>query len=253
METDESRHTKFSILISIQIPSIICYIGLIYHMISNRPALQAVYNHAPLVMLFVGAATVLVDLSMVLNFLRTGIVIPTSDIYCHIWNFIDFLLYALASIMMLWQSIEKHILIFHYRQLLNTRKKRFFFHYAPLITIFLYLALFYVYVTFIYQCQNNFDYRKVICGGLCFVINNPALSVFDQFAHTVVPSILFVISNIGLWGRILWQKHHRMRRPIEWRRHRKMILQFIPVSILFSCGYLPFGFVQIYQAMNGPT
>ncbi|CAF1219740.1 unnamed protein product [Rotaria sp. Silwood1] len=144
METDESRHTKFSILISIQIPSIICYIGLIYHMISNRPALQAVYNHAPLVMLFVGAATVLVDLSMVLNFLRTGIVIPTSDIYCHIWNFIDFLLYALASIMMLWQSIEKHILIFHYRQLLNTRKKRFFFHYAPLITIFLYLALFYV-------------------------------------------------------------------------------------------------------------
>ncbi|CAF1349580.1 unnamed protein product [Rotaria sp. Silwood1] len=44
-----------------------------------------------------------------------------------------------------------------------------------------------------------------------------------------------------------------MRRAVEWRRHRKMILQFLPVSILYSCGYLPFGFLQCYQAINGPT
>ncbi|CAF2405451.1 unnamed protein product [Rotaria sp. Silwood2] len=44
-----------------------------------------------------------------------------------------------------------------------------------------------------------------------------------------------------------------MRRTMEWRQHRKMILQFLPVSILYSCGYLPFGFVQCYQAINGPT
>ncbi|CAF4372758.1 unnamed protein product [Rotaria sp. Silwood2] len=253
METIESRRIKFGVLLSLQIPSIACYLGLIYHITSNRVTLRALHNHAPLVLLFVGLITVIVDLSMILNFLRTGIVNPSTDVYCRIWNFIDLLLYALVSILMLWTSVERHILIFHHHQLLNTERKCFFGHYFPYCVIFGYLILFYTYIAFIHSCENHFDYYQVVCAGLCFVYDPPALGVFDQFAHTVIPSILIVILNLGLWFRVLWQKHHRMRRTMEWRQHRKMILQFLPVSILYSCGYLPFGFVQCYQAINGPT
>ena len=253
METVESRRVKFIVLISLQVPSIACYLGLIYHIVSNRAARRTLYNHAPLVLLFVGLITVFADLSMILDFLRMGIVSSSTHFYCRMWNFIDLLLYALVSILMLWTSIERHILIFHQHHLLNTERKRFFIHYFPFIIIFIYLIFFYLYVAFINPCENKFYYDQVVCGGLCFVPDTPILGVFDQLAHTIIPSILIFVLSIGLWLRILWQKYHRMRRAVEWRQHHKMILQFLPICILYLCGYLPFGFVQCYHMIHGPT
>lgn len=253
MESIESRKIKFIILLSLQVPSILCYGALIYHIVCNRVARQALYNHAPLVLLFVGLITVVIDLSMILDFLRTGLVSSSTDFYCRFWNFIDLLLYALVSILMLWTSIERHILIFHQHQLLNTQRKRFLLHYVPFLVIFGYLIVFYLYIAFIHPCDNKFYYDQVVCAGLCFVLDTPILGVFDQLAHTILPSLLIFILSVGLWCRILWQKYYRMRRPLEWRQHHKMILQFLPICVLYLCGYLPFGFVQCYHMIHGPT
>ncbi|CAF1627600.1 unnamed protein product [Rotaria magnacalcarata] len=193
------------------------------------------------------------DLFMILNFLQTGVVKPSTNAYCRAWNFIDLLLYALLSIMMLWTSIEWHILIFHNQQLLNTQRKLVYVHYAPVAFIFGYLTDFYMYIAFIHQCENQFDYSQVVCAGLCVVIDTPVLGVFDQLAHTIVPSILIVIANICLLLRVLWQKHYRMRQAIYWRKHRKMIWEFLPVSVFYLCSYLSFGFIQCYHMTHGPT
>lgn len=253
METEKVREIKFAVLLLLQIPSIACYIGLIYHMISDKNILRALHHHAPLALLFVGFLAVIVDVSIVLNFLRTGLARPSTDTFCRIWNFIDLLFSTLVSILMLWTSIERHILIFHHHQLLNTKRKRFYIHYMPLIIIFAYLIPYYVYITFLHSCPNNFDYSQMICGGLCFYDFTPVWGVFDQLAHNIIPSILIALLNLGLWFRVLWQKNYRMRRAIEWRQHRKMILQLLPICIIYSFGYLPYGFVQCFRMIHGST
>ncbi|CAF4395161.1 unnamed protein product, partial [Rotaria magnacalcarata] len=166
---------------------------------------------------------------MILDFLRTGVVTPSNDAYCSMWIFIDMLLYALACALMLWISIERHILIFHNQQLLDTKRKRLFVHYF------------------------QYDYQVVICNGACFAFANPILGLYDQFANSLVPYLLIIIVNIGLWLRIVWQKHYRMRRAVDWRQHRKIILQFAPVLIVYMFGYLTFGSLQCYHMIHGPT
>ncbi|CAF4669842.1 unnamed protein product, partial [Rotaria sp. Silwood2] len=219
METIESRRIKFCVLLSIQIPSITCYIGLIYNTVSNRGTLRALQNHALFFLLVADLLAILTDLCMVLDFLRTGVVIPSIDVYCRIWNFIDLFLYGLVSILMLWTTIERHIFIFHHGELLNTRIKRFCFHYGPLIFAFGYLLMFYIYIAFIHPCENHFDYNQVVCAGLCFATDTPVLGIYDQLVHSIVPSILICILNLGLWIRVIWQKYYRMRRSLEWQQH----------------------------------
>lgn len=253
MESELSRRIKFGVLVSLQIPSLACYCGLLHHYLGDRQSRAALQNHAPLALLIVGLLTVLVDLSLILDYLRMGVVSYVSDLYCQIWNFLDLTLYALVSILMLWSSIERHIIIFHSQQLLGTRRQKFFVHYLPLIIIFTYLIFFYIYIAFIHACTNKFDFHQVVCAGLCFVFETPVVGVLDQFLHTVIPSILIVIINMALWLRVLWQKYRHAGRIIEWKRQRKMVLQFLPMSTLYSCGYLPFGILQCYQAVNGPT
>ncbi|CAM4925519.1 unnamed protein product [Rotaria socialis] len=215
METVESCHTKFGVLISLQIPSIACYIGLVYHMLSSRHNLQKLRNHTAISMLFVGFIAVIMGLSMILNFLQTGTLKLGTGAYCRVWNFIDLLLYALLSILMLLTSIERHILIFHKQQILNAQRKRFYVHYIPLACIFGYL------IFFLYLNRFHPSMRKSIrlqssglCWSICFVIDTPVLGVFDQLAHTIVPSILIFIANICLLLRALWQKHYHMRQAI---------------------------------------
>ncbi|CAF1319528.1 unnamed protein product [Rotaria sp. Silwood1] len=253
METTESRLVKFGILISLQPPSIICYLASIHYIVSNRRAREALHNHGPLVLLFVGLFTVIFDLSMILDFLRTGVVTPSTYSYCRMWAFFDMLLYALVCILMLWISIERHILIFHQRQWLDTERKRYFVHYLPLILIFGYLTAFYIYGGFIYPCENNFDYHVVLCGSLCFAFADPVLGLYDQFVNSLIPILLIVIVNLGLWIRIVWQKYYRVRQAMEWRQHRKMIVQFVPVAVLYMSGYLTYGFLQCYHMIHGPT
>ncbi|CAF4344372.1 unnamed protein product [Rotaria magnacalcarata] len=238
METVESRLIKFGIFMTLQPPSIICYLASIHYILYNRSTRQALHNHGPLILLFIGLFTVIFDLSMILNFLRAGVVTPINDAYCTL---------------MLWISIERHIIIFHNQQLLDTKRKRFFVHYFPIAFIFGYLIVFYVYGVFFYPCKNQYDYQVVICNGACFAFANPILGHYDQFVNSLVPYFLIIIVNVGLWLRIVWQKHYRMRRAVDWRQHRKIILQFAPVLIVYMFGYLTFGSLQCYTMIHGPT
>jgi hypothetical protein len=179
---------------------------------------------------------------MVLDYLRRGIIVPNSPIYCLIWNFLDLLFYSLTNVLMLWASIERHILIFH-KSILNTTRKRFIIHYIPLIILSIYLILFCIVLTFLYPCENDFDYTQVICGGLCYAEKSPWLAITDRLIHDIIPVCLIAISSICLLGRVIWQKYYRMRLPIRWSRHRKMAIQIFPLSVLYLCGIIPYGLV----------
>ncbi|CAF3888768.1 unnamed protein product [Adineta steineri] len=166
-----------------------------------------------------------------------------TTIGCLIWNVIDFSLYGLISLFMLWASIERHILIFHDR-LMNTRRRRQLIHYAPLIVIPTYMITFYFIVIIFYPCENDFDYSKVVCSGVCFYAANPALAVFDQLAHSIIPAVLIALLNMAIIIRFVWHKHHHMRQPAGSARYRKMIVQLLPISLLYLCGIVPYGFLS---------
>ncbi|CAM2713778.1 unnamed protein product [Rotaria socialis] len=176
METVETRRMKFGIFMTLQPPSIICYLASIHYILTHRGTRQALHHHGPLVLLFVGLFTVIFDLSMILDFLRTGFVTPRNEGYC-----------------------------------------------------------------------------IVVCSGACFAFANPILGLYDQFPNSVVPYLLIVIVNVGLWLRIVWQKHYRMRRAVDWRQHRKIIVQFAPVLIVYMFGYLTYGSLECYIMVHGPT
>ncbi|CAF2066726.1 unnamed protein product [Rotaria magnacalcarata] len=101
METDTTRRIKFNVLMLLQPPSIMCYLGLIHHILSNRLTRQAFHNNGPLILLFIGLITVAGDLSMVLNFIRSDIVRSNINVCFCVWTFFDTLLYALVCILML--------------------------------------------------------------------------------------------------------------------------------------------------------
>jgi hypothetical protein len=127
--------------------------------------------------------------------------------------------------------------------ILNTQRKRFIIHYLPLIILSISLFLFYIIITFVYPCKNIFDYTQIICGGLCYSKISPWLDTIDRLIHDVIPAFLITFSSICLIGRVIWQKHYRMRLPIQWHRHRKMVIQIIPISILYLCCVIPYGLI----------
>jgi hypothetical protein len=78
IETTLSRRIKFCILFSLQIPSILCYLFLLFHLLYKRSMRRSLNNHVFILILFIGLITVLIDLSMILDYLRRRIVIPSS-------------------------------------------------------------------------------------------------------------------------------------------------------------------------------
>jgi phosphatidylglycerophosphate synthase len=64
--------------------------------------------------------------------------------------------------------------------------------------------------------------------------------MWESILHQIIPNLIIILCSITLILRILWQKH-RMHQPIQWRKHRKMTLQLISISLI----YLIFSFPNI--------
>ena len=159
-----SNNIKLGLFLSFQIPSIIYHIFIIYYLKSNRILRQGLHNHVILILLITNFCLITIDLSITLHFLPFGFIKKNQANLCLIWNFFDSFLSNLSTFLMMWASFERHILIFYDRQVLNTKFKRFFFHYLPLIILILYSFIFYMSIIFFNSsCSNkeNFIYRKM--------------------------------------------------------------------------------------------
>lgn len=251
-ESDQTRQFKFLSLLLIEIPSMISCLFQLYQLLRYRAARGALHNHVIIALLFCSLLTGLFDVPLVLSYLNTNRSPARTPTACQIWNFVDLSLYALISVLMLWASIERHILIF-FDRLVGTKRGAFLFHYLPLIAIPSYIILFYLTVVFLHPCVNNFDSNRVVCGELCYYSNTPLLGLMDQLFHNVLPSILIPLVNAALFIRVLWQKYYRARQAVRWQRHRRMILQLFPVSVLYVCGVMPFGVIfcmQLFEVLS---
>ena len=236
---DDIRSVKFYSLLTLEIFSVLCSLLLLYNFLFDRAIRQILYNHVIIALIVISLLTCSIDLPMILFHLKHNVTPMFNDRFCLFWNYVDLSFYALISLLMLWTSIERYLFIYHTQSL----QHRWLFHRLPLMFIPLYVLLFYAVVILLHPCSNHFDVNQVVCGELCYYSRTPWLALIDQLLNNILPAILIACLNVFLFIRVVVQKRRRMRRSVSWQRHRRMVLQLIPVAILYLCGVLPYGLI----------
>jgi hypothetical protein len=247
-ETQQTRNIKFGLFVSLEPPALICNFALIYYLIADRALRQTLHYHAILALLIATLLTNLVEVPRITRYLHIGIVIPQTNINCLIWQWCDYLLFSTVNLLMFWTSIERSLLIFH-ANLYITAKRRLFFHYLPLINIIVYLITFYTVAIFIYPCELQFDFTRPLCGFPCYT-TYANISLYDLVAHTLIPLCFGIMVDTSLVIRVIFRKRVGLQQHgAQWRKYRKMIIQLLLLSSLYSMCQTPFNalvFLQLF-------
>ena len=245
------RQVKFGLFLFGQLVSFPCYIFILYHLLATRVARNMLHNHAIILILIYNFMTLTIDIPMTMDYWRWGTprLIPAL---CLLHQYVDYGIWYGAVFLMLWTSIERHILIFHSMRV-ATPRGRLLFHYIPLAVFSLYAPILFLYLIFIYPCTHVFVARNELCGAPCYYRSVPGWFIwYDSIFNYIIPILLIVVFGVALLLRVIIQKR-RLRQGIEWGQHRKMILQLILVSSCYLIFDLPFIFIYIMQWCGIPT
>jgi hypothetical protein len=138
---------------------------------------------------------------------------------------------------MAWGSIERYLLIFYDRIFLN-KKKRFIFHYFPLIILLLYIFIFYIIAIFFPPCQNTYDYILPLCNDSPCYLNDHILGVLDSVINNIIPVIIMSFASLVFLIRVYYQKR-RLHQANIWRKQRKMTIQLLCFCTLYLIPNIP--------------
>ena len=163
----------------------------------------------------------------------------------------DYVTYEIALQLMLWASIERHILIFN-PSLFNTRSQRIFGHYLPLSYCFIYPTVYYVYFILFYPCESYYDFQTSSCMAACFLWTNKIMAYFELIFNGFLPVCLVAICSIALLVRVLWKKP-QMGRQMTWKKNRKMTVQLLGISSTFLAFNLGYFIIAIVQMVRDPN
>ncbi|CAF1172750.1 unnamed protein product [Adineta ricciae] len=227
---------RFWLLLLLDIPAVLCSFFLLYHLLLKRDLRQALHNHVVILLLFVILSVLLIDVPSYIVVLSTGYVWLAFPWFCNIWSFVSFGLFDMIAILMALGSMERHILVFH-SSWMNSTRNRFLFHYLPLTLVTFYGIVFYIWVIFFPSCSNIYDYSQPYCGYPCY-FDQQIVGNYDFIVNVYIPMLTIVIFNVGLIVRQIRQKK-RIDQIIQWRKHRKMIVQMLSVCCLYLIFYLP--------------
>ena len=222
---------KFWLYLIFLIPSFLCSLFVVYHLLVYGRLRYNLYNHAILIVLVLGLIYEVTIYPWMLYYNHAEGVWERSLPFCTLWSFIDWGLYYTQTILFAWATIERHILIFHDRWV-ATRTKCFVIHYLPLIVLMLYCLIYYVVIDFFPPCENSYTNESMICVSLCLMHAHTPLHMWDTIAHQILPNVIIVTFSIALLVRIYWRKY-RIGQSVQWRKHRKMTIQVLYISFLY--------------------
>ncbi|CAF0914639.1 unnamed protein product [Adineta ricciae] len=244
-DTDEvaiPRPIRFWLLLLLDIPSIICTFFILYHLLIDRNLRWQLNNHSTIILLLFGSTIQLIDIPLNLDFIaNSGRVKPSNSILCRCWWIVDIGFYNGITIIMAWSAFERHILVFR-DQWVSTRKRRFLLHYLPLIILLCYIYIFYVMVIFFPPCQNRYNYTLPVCNNFPCYLHDPILGKWDSCVNNIFPTVLISLFVVALVLRVYRQKR-RLNQPIQWRKQRKLIIQLVPISVLYLIVNIPLNFL----------
>lgn len=227
---------KFWTYLILLMPSLICSVFSLYYLLWNQTLRHALHNHAIIIFLLIALMYELTIYPWMLYFYHRQGIWQRTRFFCTIWLFIDWGLYYTQTMLFAWATIERHILIFHERWV-STKMKRLFIHYTPLIILAFYCLIYYIVILFYPPCKNIFDNYFMICVDSC-LMKSFSLYTYDTIVHQISSNLIIVIFSIGLLIRIRWQKH-RVGQTLTWRKHWKMTVQLLFISMVYLIFSLP--------------
>ncbi|CAF1563803.1 unnamed protein product [Adineta steineri] len=244
-ESSFRRSIKFNILISCQIPSVLCNLVIFYYFIRLRELQAKRHHHVVICLLICNFLIITVELPITLIYLYHGELIPSSYSLCLYWVYIKSLLFPSNAWIMAIASVQRYIFIFH-KHWMNSYLK----HYLPIFLPPIFLSICYFILIFFYPCQQQFDYTQAWCFGACYLYN-AVIGTIDWIISSMIPVALIVIFNIILLIRVIYQKY-KMRRGNAWRTTRKLSIQLFSISFLFLSIYLPFIILGLIRTWIDP-
>ena len=242
--------TPFVILITLFVPSVLCYILIFVQAIRKGILKKHIHSHIVLAVLtcsflqvnlrqtfFFSISSyikVTTEVPILLSYLRNGIAAVLSDGFCKFWACQDYSFNVMILMLTAHTAIERYLLIFHR---IAFHRHRIIVHYLPMIFCCIYPIGLYFSLIFFYPCANEFDYTMITCGGPCYFYE-PTLSTFDQFINLVLPVAISTILSLTLLIRIVRQKQRMQQRNI-WRKNRRLTIQLLYIIILHNIVWLP--------------
>ncbi|CAF1007225.1 unnamed protein product [Rotaria sordida] len=246
-----TRPIRFWLLLLFDIPSIVCSLFLLFHLLINKTFRCHLINQVMMVLLIIGLIIELVAVPFHLNFLRIGYVKPSIPFICILWWFIDIGLYNGFTIIMAWSSIHRYLFMFH-DQLFIRGKKRFIFHYLFLIILLLYTMAFYIIVIIFPSCIHIFDYTLPVCNDYPCYLHNSIFGIWDTVVNSILPTFIICIFSVIILIRFHYQKHRVVYRRNQWRQQRKMAIQLISSSVVYLIPNIPFNLLIIAHLCGLP-
>ena len=249
---DPSNQIKYIIMQTLHIPSIVCSLFTLTHLLTNRKLRSTLHNHTSLVLLIISVFDSFLSHPFTLNYLRTGHATPATDKMCISWNFFNALCATSVYLTMAWSSIERHLLIF-YSSLFTTHRGRVLFHYVPLfIVTTIYPIVANIVIILLYPCANHFNTLSLFCGYSC-ALKIPSVALFFRIAHNFVPVVIVTCSALVLILRVIKQKRLVQNNRFHYRRYCRMIIQLLTLASLFLILTLPSFITGIVQNCCLPT
>jgi hypothetical protein len=91
----------------------------------------------------------------------------------------------------------------------------------------------------------------MICVTVCS-FDSFSFHAFDTLFNNIIPSLTIVIFSVALLVRILRQKY-RVRQQIQWRKHRKMTIQILSISVLYLLITAPWAIIIFLRVCGLPS
>ena len=245
------RPLQFSLLLSISIVSVPCFIFLLYHLLTTRALYTALSNHVIILLLISNGIQTCTDVPILLSYYYTGIKWPPSATFCVFSYFIDYYLFTTCFLLLTWASFERHILIFHSGRY-NTRLRRLVGHYMPLGFCCVYPLIYYLVFLVLYPCENTYDESIANCALPCYLVTSDFLTLYEQIAHGFALILLVFIFNTLLLIRV-WRQKHRMNLQITRSKNIRMMIQLLGICFIFLATNGGFFLVQLGQLLWDPN
>lgn len=243
---DVSNELKFWLLLVFAIFSLVCSLFVIHHHLFNRKVRQGLHNHCILLLTIANVLLIFTDVLWNLISLRRAGHSPISTpAFCVFWWFLDDTLYNVQTSVLAWASIERHILIFN-SKLFRTSRQKLLYHYLPPAVLIVYLISFHASVLIFPPCSHTFDFTDIQCGSNPCYVGVNVLTIWDTIVNNATPTLVIAVVNIALLCRVIAHKK-RMRRPIQWRKHRRMAVQLLTLSAVYCFLNLPMIIITFIQ------
>ncbi|CAF1933359.1 unnamed protein product [Rotaria magnacalcarata] len=203
----------------------------------DRTLCRALHNHIIIGLLILD---LVYELTNILLFLRNDYYNnpwSASPRFYLFWVFFDYARYPLQITLFTLATVERHIVIFHDKWI-ATRKRHFLIHCLSPCIITIYYFVYYSIVYFSIHCETPFN--SFSFGGIYIpcAFDRTVLAHWELMFHQVTPTLLIMFGCMSLFVRVMLQKT-RARQQIEWRKHRKMILQVLTISSVYIAFNLP--------------